>query len=457
MKWKIILLSMLLGAVLVPAQEPLNLSLENSIDLALANNPSYQIKVKELKKAKAGITEAYSSIMPQINASASLQKAWSIQENTIPNFIKFMLGPSFPGVDLMPDYVRLSFGLENTLVYGASLSQPLFLGGAGIAGIKMAGSAHQTAIQNLELARQDLLYQTAAAFYGCILADQVVQVREDVLLESEKNLQVVRQKYEAGAASKFDLMRAEVNVANSRPDAISARNNYNNALTLLKMILALPAKQLIQVNGELNFIEDEFTTLTLQDYQQLALQHRPEVEMLEQGKAMAHQGVTIARSAYLPKVFFQTDYSYMGMRNDMEFVQDDFSKGFTSAVSLQLPLFTSFRTTKQYQKARLDYRIAQDAENQAIDGITAEVEASYHNLVEAKEKYASASETVDMATESLRLANMMYEEGGNTQLDVFTAQLGLTSAKMNYLSSLYSYQMARYSLRKVTGQLKNIL
>ena len=69
----------------------------------------------------------------------------------------------------------------------------------------------------------------------------------------------------------------------------------------------------------------------------------------------------------------------------------------------------------------------------------------------------SANETVDLAKESLRLANLMYEEGTNTQLDVLNTQLALTQARMNYVSSLFEYQVARYALRKATGQLQGIL
>ena len=454
---RIILLITLLTVGALSAEEPIRLTLEGSVKMAMANNPAYQMKLKEVQKARAGIIESYSNLMPQVNANASLQHAWSIQQTTIPNFIKAMVGPFFPGADLMPDFVRLSFGLENTLVYGASLTQPLFLGGAGMAGVKIGYAALRAAEENLESARQGLLYQTASAFYGCLLAQQVVAVREEALLEAEKNLEVVRKKHDAGAASKFDLMRAEVNLANSRPDAISARNNYNNALTMLKMVLALPMDTEVQIDGQLLYADDDFTALDLGQYQRLAAQFRPEIKALDQSKSIARQGVALARSSFLPKVFFQTDYSYMGMRNDMKFVQDDFSKGFTSAVAVQLPLFTGFKSATQYQKAQIDYRLMLDSGRQAEDGIAAEVEAAYHKLQEAKEKYTSSNETVEMAKEAFRLAGMMYEEGANTQLDVFTAQVGVTSARLNYLSSLYEYQMARYALRRATGQLKDIL
>ena len=64
------------------------------------------------------------------------------------------------------------------------------------------------------------------------------------------------------------------------------------------------------------------------------------------------RGITIARSNFLPKLYFSTDYSFMAMRNDLNISQNDFSKGLTSALSLQIPLFSGFRSTRQYQAAQ---------------------------------------------------------------------------------------------------------
>jgi outer membrane protein TolC len=96
-------------------------------------------------------------------------------------------------------------------------------------------------------------------------------------------------------------------------------------------------------------------------------------------------------------------------------------------------------------------------EKQVSDGVFAETEVAFNNFNEAREKYFSANETVALAREALRMANLMYEEGANTQLDVLNSRLSLTQAQMNYYRSLYDYQVARYKLRKVTGQTKGIL
>ena len=437
------------------AQDTLILNLEKSVQIATEYNPALKIAQKELEKADAGVWEAYSQILPQLNLSGNFQHNWKIQQSTIPNFIKTMLGPAAPAD--MPDFVQIAFGLENSIVYGANITQPLFLGGAGISGIQAAYATRRATEQNLELARQNLLYETVNAFYTCLLAQELVYVQTEALSQAEANYDVVKKKYDVGMASGFDKMRAQVEVANLRPEEITARNGLKSAITRLRTVLGLDKEKNILISGQFVYNEDEFSSNTLDELQEIAFTRRPEILALAEQKDISKEGILIARSNFLPKLFFQTDYSFMGMRNDLKFRGEDFSEGFYSAVSLQIPLFNGFRSFKQYQRAQIDYRIVVDTEKQARDGIAAEVEIAHNEFFQAREKVLSARETVELAQEALRLANLMYDEGANTQLDVINSQLALTRARMNYVNSLYEYQIALYTMRKACGILKETL
>ncbi len=442
------------------AQEPLKLTLEQSVTVALERNPQIKMAEKELAKARAGIGVAYSNILPQVNGSANFQHAWEIQQNTIPNFLKAMLGPlapMLPGFENMPDYVSISFGMENTFVYGVNLTQPLYLGGAGLAGVQMAYSARRAAEQNLELSRQNLIFQTVSAFYGCLLTQEIVSVQTEALAQAQANLDMVLKKYQVGAASGFDKMRAEVEVANLRPEVISAKNNYQAAITQLRMILGLEKEAQLDIEGQFEYVEDQMGLKSLSEIQALSIERRPEMQAFNEQKYITQKGITLARSNFMPKLFFQTDYSYLAMKDNLKIAQKDFNRGFTSAVSLQIPLFHGLKSMREYQQAKLDYKITLDSEKQIHDGLFAESEMVYHKFQEAQQKYLSARDSESLAKEALRLANMMYQEGANTQLDVLSSQLALTRAKLNYVLSLYEYELARYQLRRVTGTLKQTL
>ena len=439
------------------AQNKLVLNIEQSVQIALEKNPEIKMAEKEEKKAKADVWEAYSAILPMVDASVNLVHSWEIQTSRVPNFLKPILSPLAPLVpefDNMPDYMEFAFGLENTLTYGATLNQPLFLGGAGIAGIQLANATRKASQYDLEFKRQNLIFQTTNAFYGCLLARELVQVQEEALEQAMANLDIVLKKYEVGSASGFEKMRAEVEVANLKPEVIAARNNHQAALTGFRTILGLPSNTNIDLQGDLEYVVDDMSHISLEDLQAQAMSSRPDVHGLASQKTMVRKGICLARSEFLPKLFFSTDYSFLGMRDDLKFIQDDFSKGFTSTFSLQIPLFHGFKSHKRLQKAKLDYKIMLDMERFVWAGVAAEVEISYNKFKESTEKYQAARESISLAEEALRLANLMYEEGASTQLDVLSSQLALTQSRLNYASALYESQMARYELRRVTGTLK---
>ena len=454
-------LCLVIGVVVTSySQETVVLTLEQSVAMALQRNPEIKIAEKEVAKAKATVGEAYGTLLPTLDANVHFQHAWELQKTVIPNFLKEILSPLAPYVpelEQMPDYVKMEFGLDNTFTYGLTLTQPLFLGGAGIAGVKMAKAGLRTREHQLETMKQALIYRTTDAFYGCLVTKELIRVNEETLEEAQANLDIVLTKYEVGTASGLDKMRAEVEVANLKPALIAAKNNHESALTRLRAMLGFAENVVITVQGVLDFTPDAFGDQSLEDLLARAYQTRPELAAMEFQKSAASSSITMARSEFLPKLFFHTDYSYLAMRNDYRFKRDDFYKGFTSAVSLQIPLFHGFRSYQQYQKAKLDYKIVLDSEHSLRDNIVAEVEISYNTFKEAREKYQAAVESVSLAEEALRLANLMYEEGASTQLDVLSSQLALTRSRLNRISALYEYQKARYALRRATGTLKGVL
>jgi outer membrane protein TolC len=402
-------------------QENMVLTLETSIDYALEFNPQFQMSEKELQKASADVLGSYAEILPQLDAYGNYQRAWIIQESTIPNFIKDMLGPSAPSD--MPDFVDISFGLKNTFIYGARINQPIFQGGAGIAGIRAAKAVKKATEEEVESEKQNLIFQTVNAFYACLLTKEMVVVQEEALEQAQANLTVVQTKYSVGAASGFDKMRAKVEAENLKPSVITAKNNYQYALTSLKFVLGLEKEIQIELHGELIYIPESLDTLTLLELQKMAYDERPELMAINHQQYAARMGVNIAFSNFLPKIYFNTDYSFLSMRNDMKLAQQYFNEGLVSTVSLQIPIFQGFRSTQQYQKAKLDHKISLDMEKQLRDIVAAEVEVTYNKYNEAKENYLSAKET----------------------------------AQMNFISSLYEYQVSRYMMRKAVGVLAGII
>jgi outer membrane protein len=321
----------------------------------------------------------------------------------------------------------------------------------------MANAAERAAEHALALRRQTLILDVATAFYSVLLAQELVRVQEDAFAHAKANLEVVMKKFDVGTASPFDKMRAQVEAATIEPDVIAARNAYRSSLAGLRTVLGLSGPVTIEIAGEFQYVPEEFSSRPLAELQAMALERRRESKIMEERKTIADNGIAVAHSAYWPTLLFQTDLSYLGMRDDLRFARPDFSKGITSSITIQLPIFTGFKGMKESEKAELEYRSVLEDERRLVNGIGAEVEVALNTFHEADEKHRSAQETVNLSKEALRLATVMYTEGVNTQLDVLNSRLALTRAQVNYANSMYEYQVARYRLRKAIGHLDGVL
>ena len=145
------------------------------------------------------------------------------------------------------------------------------------------------------------------AFYGYLLTKDFVKVAEEAVDVTEKHLKNVKSLYGVGMASKFDLLRSEVQVANLKPQLIKARNNLKIAELSLKTLLGLDLSQPIEVKGYLTYEPFE---PDLEESVSKAMLKRPEISQLKYQKQMAGQGLKLARASNLPSFAVSATYNF---------------------------------------------------------------------------------------------------------------------------------------------------
>jgi outer membrane protein TolC len=89
---------------------------------------------------------------------------------------------------------------------------------------------------------------------------------------------------------------------------------------------------------------------------------------------------------------------------------------------------------------------------ESILAVDVEVRRSHSSLIEAWELVDASGKVVEQADEALRLAQVRYDAGTATQLDLLTSQVELTRAKLNQLQAYYRYNVALAAMRKAIGQ-----
>ncbi len=422
--------------------ETLNLNLEKAREIALTNNPSLKLAREGVRKSSQQVVEARGNLMPSVSAFSSMQHAWELATMVMNN-------PFTPGGGKL--YFKM--GSENTIASGININQPVYTGGLIMNGYKISKMGYNISKSQLKATEQKILSDVTSSYYGVLFMSSALSVSTEALESAEKNLTQVNQYFDVGKSSKFDVLRAEVQVANMKPMVVSTVNNLKLAESHLRMILGISESVDINFTEKLELVYSELTEKSLDVLIDMALSSRPEISMMDNQKNIAEKQVSMSKAAFIPSIMFGTAYQYQGQRDDFKFVGDDFYKSFNSSVSISVPLFNGLKSSAKYQQAKIAVKESEHQTESLINGIKLEVKGAYFTMQEALEKVQTQQKTIEQAKEAQRLASLLYSEGSSTQLDVINANLAAQQAQMNYQQSLYEYNVALTNLKKAINQL----
>jgi outer membrane protein TolC len=419
---------------LVFSEEKLVLTLEDCLNLALSQNP-YYLGVKEKEEgAKAVVREAASRFFPTLDATGSdiLDKKVFVLE--FPSFI-----PGQPSQRIAMDFTK-------TYQFSLSFSLPLFTGGRLISGFKQANYNLQSTQESIRQSRQDTIFNVKKAFYGYLLAQKFAEVAEEAVGLAEKHYANVKNLYDAGMASRFDLLRSEVQVANLKPQLIRAKNSLSVAELGLKTLLGVDLSQPIELKGEMSFKPFEGE---LDEMVNKAVANRPEISQLNYQRQIAGEMLKMARAENLPTLAIGGAYNYWS--NFLNFKKNNWESYYSVNLVLTLPIFSGFSNSAKIAQTKSLIKEIEFSQKGLIDMVKFEVNQAFLNLKQAKESLLSQEKNVDEAQESVRIAELNFSEGLATTLDVSSAQVALSQAKTNYSQALYDYVVSLAQLEKAMG------
>ena len=413
----------------------LSLTLENCLRLALIQNPLYLASQERIAGAQAQLMQAASGFFPQLTATGlhTLDEKLFVLE--FPSFIPGQ-SPTRVAIDFTKDYQ-----------FSMSLNLPLFAGGRLLDGYKQAAFNMGATKETVRQSRQDTVFNVKSSFYGYLLAREFVAVCEEALALAEKHFKNTRDLYELGMASKFDLLRAEVQVTNLKPPLLRARNGLALAELGLKSLLGLDLKQPVEVKGQLAYTAAEPDP---ESCAARALLNRPELNQMLYQKRMAAEMVKLARGAYFPTLAISGAYNYWA--DALNFKKNTWQSYFSVNLVLSVPLFNGFATAAQVGQAQALRRELEQTHKGLVEMVRLEVQQAILNLNQARESLRSQEKNVEQAQESVRIAELNYAQGLATSLDVSSVQVALTQAKTNYSQALFDYVLSLAQLQRATGE-----
>lgn len=438
------------------AQETRSLTLEESIEIAKQSNLTVQTAEQNLKTAEAQVRTARAGLLPRITANGNYTYFKDIQKSVIQAEGGF--GFPMPGgetsetppptTDNEADLIELEFGAHHNLQGTLNLTQPIFAWGRYYYGYQAAKLNYQAVQQDVNAAYNQLRLDVSEAFYGTLIAQEFVRVAQQSVTLVEMQLGIAEASFQAGTATGFDMLRAKVQLSNAKSQLVRLENAAVTAKDAYKTVLNIPLAEDVSVKGTLEISEEQqMPLLNLETLIEQALKNRPEVHRTQFSEDAARKQVDVAKTLRLPDLGFFTNYQ-ISQNERLTQMNRIWSLGF----QINIPIFDGFATRAAVQQSESTLKQIQLGGAQLKTGVEFEVRSAYLNLIGAQTRIEVQRETVVLAQESVRMANLQFQNGIITTVALTDTQLALAQAEVNRLQAYHDYLVGLARLEKAIGQ-----
>jgi len=325
-----------------------------------------------------------------------------------------------------------------------TLSQQLYTWGKLNAALRAAEVGLKTADQQLRLYQQAAYRDVVAAYHDIRLAGELSRLAGENRAQKLRHLDEAKRKFNAGVATDYDVLAAEVAAENTQPEVIRSGNSVRMARERLRFLLAMGSDE-IDVTGSLDDPPAGHTIPASYDEAvKIAAKRRPELSDLRLRIGIYDELITIANAENKPRLDLKGAAGWhWATLNDPGPVQDVNGAAWNVGLYLTFPFFDGLRTSGKTAQARSDLRSKQIEESRLLESIALEVRQAEFSYREAAEIKKALSGTVKQAERLVQMAEKGYEFGVKVRLEVDDAQLNLLQAKSNLARAERDYRVAK--------------
>jgi outer membrane protein len=415
---------------LAQAGEPVGkYNLDESVALALSKNYALKARKEQIEQARMVKNQARADFLPKAATNYSYTRLGEVLT------FKSGLGGDVP-ISTKDNYASTT-----------SVTQPIFTGFALLSTFELAKLGIDQSETEMALDTLDLALRVKEAYFNILIADKGIEVGEKDVDARKANLEVARSFHEVGLVPINDVLKSQVELANSTENLVTAKN-AKLARAAFNTLLTRSVNDPVALEDILIYKAEtyEFDALTNE-----ALEKRPEMQLIEIGLLQADQQIRLAKSKYYPEVALRWEYQRQG--DDWQVSGDEFHQDPYWQVTAGLT-WTFWEWGKTYYGIREKEGLKKELIQRKLeleDNIRYELKDDLLRLENAAENIPTTKIAVEQGEENLRVNEERYKAQVATITDVLDAQTLLTQARVNHYRALYNHNLARFRLQRALG------
>jgi outer membrane protein len=430
-KIKALLLVLLLPVVL-NAQSVKKLSLQEAIDLGVANS-------KNLKLAQNKINE-------------SIARLAVINDNALPTATAGFL------------YNHAEIPAHTLNMGGSTIQLPnradAFVGTAAVQEVIYGGGRYKFAQESTKLLtevarldadknKEEISYAIINTYFSLFKVAQSKKVVEQNLTAIASQLKQAQRFFDQGIVTKNDVLRFQLQQANVSLTEMEIENNRKIINYNLNILLGLPD------DTEIAITEAELplkAVAPLNDYIAKANANRQELQQLDLQNKVADYNIKTIKANTKPTVGVGANLYYI---NPNSFIPqaNQFIAPITLGANISWNVASLWTNKNKVSEAKIQQQEIGIQKDILTDNIKTELNRNYQNYTLAVNRINVLETSIAQATENDRLLESKYKNNIASATDRIDAETLLYQAKINLELAKADARLAYYTLLKSTGKI----
>jgi len=292
---------------------------------------------------------------------------------------------------------------------------------------------------------RDLVVLAVGGAYLQVIAAKARVVSAQSQLDTANALyQQTLQKRGVGVVAQVDVDRSEVEALTQQQRLLSLENDLSKQKINLARMTGLPPNEQYDVSDDVPF--SSAPPVTVDEAIKNAIDGRSDLKAAEAQLQAAERARSAAKAERLPSLSASGDYGVIGTNPAQ-------SHGtFTAMATLRIPIWQGGRTEGDIEQAdaALAQRLAEleDLKSQ----VESDIREAYLDVQTAASQVEVARRNIRVTEEALDLTRQRYEAGVTDNVEVVQAQESVTTAKLDYINSVFAHNAAKLSLARAMGR-----
>ena len=435
-KYLYIILLMLFGGA-VSGHAQLALTLDECVRIALNDNPTIKVKEMEITRVDYSRKEALGKLFPTINLAGQYTRNLSLQTMYM---------------DTPEGTMAIKMGSQNNHNGGFQAQIPLVVPQLW----KSVKLNENQILQNVEAARANklsLVNQVEKTYYALMLAMDSKRVIEENHATAKLNAEIFQKKYDLGAASEYDVLRANVAVTNLEPSIVEAENSIIALLFQLKVLMGMdvnteiaPSQKLDDFRGEM-YARALNTTLGMDT----TLANNTSLKAMDLQTDYLKKALEVQKMAWYPTLTGSASLMWHSMNNGSPFSGFRWSRASNVGLTLAFPIFQGGQRYYKQKQAEIAVEEMKWQRENLERNLHMQVATQNNTIAKNLKQIESNEAGVNMAEKANDIMQKSFEIGAASFIQLRDTEDALMAARLAYYQAIYNYLVAESDLEFVLG------